>query len=408
MRFRARAGLVAAGLIAALLGGCTSSSTTSQSSSAGNVIKIGVELPLSGGDAANGIPTDNGVKLAVEEANKTAPAGFSFAVDDLDDAVQGAHDPAQGAQNIKSFVADGDVVAALGPMNSNVAIAEIPIGNEAGLAQITMAATANELTHAPGAVRLRPAHPDRPAFFRVCASDDRQGGAAAAFARSAGLRRAFVIDDNESYGKGLADVFASAFAAAGGSVIGREHLTPFGLDFKPLLTKVKAAAPDLVFFGGIVSTGGAVLRKQMPDAGLGNVPYFGGDGLESPEYLPLAGKAADGTYFTLVEPDPGHLPAALSFVSAYRARFGQAPGSYSPAGYAAALVAIDAIRRALVAHPGRAPTRDEVLTGVASTVRLVTPVGPVAFDPNGDLRRPVISLYRIRGGRIEFVRQSGG
>jgi len=372
-------------------------------------IKIGLDLPLSGIDGASAIPVRNAVVLAIEQANRRGlPGGYRLALEDLDDTVQGKHDPAQGAQNVKAFVADSDVVAALGPMNSNVAIAEIPIGNDAGLAQITMSATATELTHAPGAARLRPAHPDRPAFFRVCASDDRQGAAAAGFARNAGLRRAYVIDDNESYGKGLADVFASAFAAGGGSVIGREHLTPFGLDFKPLLTKVKAAGPDVVFFGGIVSTGGAVLRKQMPDAGLGGVPYFGGDGLESPEFLPLAGKAADGTYFTLIAPDLEHFPPAQSFVAAYRARFGEAPGSYSPGGYAAALVAIDAIRRALAAHPGRAPTRDEVLARVAATVGLVTPVGLVAFDSNGDLRRPVISLYRIRGGRIEFVRQSGG
>ena len=217
-----------------------------------------------------------------------------------------------------------------------------------------------------------------------------------------------MIDDNESYGKGLADVFASAFAADGGAVLGREHLTPFALDFGPLLTKVKATGPDAIFFGGIVSTGGAVLRKQMADAGLGGVPYFGGDGLESPEYLPLAGPAAEGTYFTLIAPDAQHLPAARAFAAAYRARFGVPSELMQALPYAAAVVAIDAVRGALRAHPDRLPTRDEVLARVAATNGLVTPIGRIAFDPSGDLRQPVISLYRIHGGRVEFVRQAGG
>ena len=371
-------------------------------------IAIGLDLPLSGIDGASAIPVRNAVLLAIDEANRRGvPGGFQFSLEDLDDSVQGKHDPAQGAVNLKSFVADSRVLAALGPMNSNVAKAEIPISNAAGLAQITMAATAVELTHAPDAVKLRPQNPDRPAFFRVCASDDRQGAAAASFARALGLKAAFVIDDNESYGKGLADVFAGAFASDGGTVFGREHLTQFVLDFGPLLTKVRATNPDVIFFGGIVSTGGALLRRQMAGVGLGGVPYFGGDGLESPEYMPLAGKAADGTFFTLASPNIEHLPAAIRFAKAYQARFGVPPGSYSAGGYAAAAVAIAAIEAALRAHPGQVPSRDEVLGRVAGTAGLVTPVGPVSFDRQGDLKRPVISLYRIRGGRVEFVRQAG-
>jgi branched-chain amino acid transport system substrate-binding protein len=372
----------------------------------GRTIAIGLDLPLSGIDGSSAIPVRNAVRLAIEQANAAGlPGGFRLTLDDLDDSVQGKHDPAQGAQNMKSFVADSSVLATVGPMNSNVAKAEIPITNAAGLVQVTMAATAIELTHPPDAVALRPARPDQPSFFRVCASDDRQGGAAAAFARAQGLKRAFVIDDNESYGKGLADVFAGAFPADGGTVIGREHLTPFAIDFKPLLTKIRAAGPDAIFFGGIVSTGGAVLRRQMADVGLAGVPYFGGDGLESPDYIPLAGAAADGTFFTLASPNIELLPEARSFVRTYQARFGAPPGSYSPSGFAAAQVAIAAIRAALGAHPERPPTRDEVLARVWALSGLVTPVGPVSFDHNGDLRRPVISLYRVRAGRVEFVRQ---
>ena len=401
-QFRRR---VAGAVLAAALAAATGCSGAGQGSGA-RTIAIGLDLPLSGIDGSSAIPVRNAVRLAIEQANAGGlPGGFRLALDDLDDSVQGKHDPAQGAQNMKSFVADPSVLATVGPMNSNVAKAEIPITNAAGLVQVTMAATAIELTHPPDAVSLRPARPDQPSFFRVCASDDRQGGAAAAFAREQGLKRAFVIDDNESYGKGLADVFAIAFPADGGIVLGREHLTPFAIDFKPLLTKIRAAGPDAIFFGGIVSTGGAVLRRQMADVGLAGVPYFGGDGLESPDYIPLAGAAANGTFFTLASPNVEHMPAARAFIRSYQARFGVPPGSYSPSGFAAAQVAIAAIRAALADHPDRAPTRAEVLAKVWDITGLVTPVGPVSFDPNGDLRRPVISLYRVRGGRVEFVRQ---
>jgi len=364
------------------------------------VARLGLDLPLSGIDGASSIPARNAVQLAIDAANRRGfPGGVRVALEDLDDAVGGKHDPAQGAQNVRSFVADPDVFAIVGPMNSNVAKAEIPIVDAAGLAEISFAATAVELTRGPQATRG--------AFFRVCASDDRQGVAAARFARRLGARRAFVIDDNESYGKGLADVFARAFPAAGGAIVGHEHLVPFTLDFQPLLTKIRADGPDAIFFGGIVSTGGAILRKQMGDVGLAKVPYFGGDGLASPEYVPLAGAAADGTYFTLIAPDVFRLPEARGFLAAYRARFRSDPGNYSAGAFAAASVALDALRRGLGAHPGRLPGRGEVLRGVAATAALVTPIGPVTFDGRGDLRRPVVSLYRVEHGRTEFVEEAG-
>jgi len=362
-------------------------------------------LPLSGIDGASALPARNAVLLAIDAANRAGfPGGARIALSDLDDAVQGKHDPAQGALNLRSFVGDPDVLAVVGPMNSNVAKAEIPISNAAGLALITMAATSIELTRGPNARKLRATHPQRPAFFRVCASDDRQGAAAARFARARGLRRAFIIDDNESYGRGLADVFAKAFLSEHGIVLGREHLTSFALDYKALLTKIRATAPDAIFFDGIVSTGGAVLRRQMADVGLAGITYLGGDGLASPEYVPLAGHAAENTYFTLIAPDVERLPEARAFRTAYRTRYHSEPGNYSAGAYAAAQVALAAIRQALGTHRDAA-ARDTVLTAVAHTAGLVTPIGSVAFDPGGDLRKPVVSLYRVYRGKVEFVTQ---
>ena len=128
---------------------------------AGGTIKIGVDFPLSGADAADGQPAANGVILAVEQANKRGvPGGFKLETSVLDDAVQGKHDPAAGAQNVKTFIADSSVAAMIGPFNSNVATSEIPLTNDAGLVQISPSNTSDGLTVGDNAKKLREAHPD--------------------------------------------------------------------------------------------------------------------------------------------------------------------------------------------------------------------------------------------------------
>lgn len=387
-------------LLAATVTGCSSPATTSQSSeTAGNVLKIGVDLPLSGADASDGIPARNGVVLAVEEANRhSLPGGFQFAVADLDDAVQGKHDPAQGAQNTKTLVADDAVLAMIGPFNSNVAQAEIPITNDAGLAQISPATTSTTLTKGDAAQRLRTSHPDVKAFFRVCATDDRQGAADAQAARKIGAKRAFVIDDDETYGKGLADVFEQQFVRLGGTVLGHEHLTSGQTDFKALLTKARALSPDVIFFGGTTSTGGGLVRKQMADAGMGAVAFLGGDGISDASFLSTAGRAADGTYFTVAAPQ-GDKP----FIDAYQKRFDTSIGAYSANGYAAALVAIAGIDKAIAADGGKRPSRADVLRYITATKNLKTPVGDVGFDSFGDTTDPILSLFKVSDGKAVFV-----
>ena len=238
----------------------------------GGTIKIGVDLPVSGADASIGIPTQNGAVLAVEEANKNGFAGGKFKLETslLDDAVQGKHDPNAGAQNVKTFIADDAVLAMVGPFNSNVAKAEIPLTNDAGLAQISPSNTNDGLTVGDDAKKLRTAHPDTNAYFRVCTRDTKQGQTLAQVAaQRLGFKKAFIIDDNETYGKGLADVFDAQYRQLGGTVLGHEHITANQHDFKALLTKIKSQNPDVVFFGGNTSTGGGLIRRQMADVGHG-------------------------------------------------------------------------------------------------------------------------------------------
>ncbi|MGH7659850.1 MAG: branched-chain amino acid ABC transporter substrate-binding protein [Vulcanimicrobiaceae bacterium] len=365
--------------------------------------KIGIDLPTSGADASDGIPTKNGALLAIDDANaKGMPGGVKLQGEPLDDAVQGVHDPAQGAQNLKTFVADSAVVGVVGPFNSNVARAEIPITNDAGLAQVSPSNTNDGLTIGESAKQLRTSHPDQIAYFRVCTRDANQGAAGAALAKSLGFKKVYIVDDNETYGKGLADVFDKEFRAGGGTVLGHDHLTKNQQDFKALLTKVKSTKPDVVYFGGVTATGGGLLRRQMGDAGMSTVPYIGGDGISDTEFLKDAGNLANNSYYTIAAPDASKLPSAQAFNKAYKAKYGQDPGAYSASAYAAAWVIINAIKQA---QGNGGVTRASVLKYIAATKNLATPIGPVGFDKNGDTTSPVISEYKIVNGKGQFLKQ---
>ncbi|HTD35089.1 MAG TPA: branched-chain amino acid ABC transporter substrate-binding protein [Candidatus Elarobacter sp.] len=400
-------------VLVAMLAACTNSSsttssTTTTSSSAApgggsaQTIKIGIDLPVSGADASIGIPTQNGAVLAIEEANKNGFAGGKYKLEasTLDDAVQGKHDPAQGAQNVKTFIADSAVLAMVGPFNSNVAKSEIPLTNDAGLVQIAPSTTNDGLTIGDDAKKLRTAHPDVNAFFRVCTRDSRQGATLAQIAaQRLGYKRAFIVDDNETYGKGLADVFEASFKQLGGTVLGHEHTTANQQDFKALLTKAASLKPDVVFYGGTTSTGGGLVRKQMADAGMAKTPYLGGDGISDDEFEKVAGDAANGAYMTTAAPDASKLPSAKTFVQAYKARFNGDVGPYSANAYAAAKIEIAAIEKAISDDGGKLPTRADVLKNVAATKNFDSPIGKIGFDANGDTTAPILTLFEVQGGK---------
>jgi branched-chain amino acid transport system substrate-binding protein len=384
-----------ASVVVALLAG------TSVHAASVGTLSIGVDLPVSGADAAIGVPTQNGAVLAIEDANKRGFAGGAWKLTPslLDDAVQGKHDPAAGAQNVKTFIADSSVMAMIGPFNSNVAKAEIPLTNDAGLAQISPSNTNDGLTVGPDAKLLRTAHPDTNAYFRVCTNDTHQGGALAQFAKTLKYKKVFIIDDNETYGKGLADSFEAAFKRLGGTSLGHEHITANQVDFKALLTKVHSLSPDAVFFGGNTSTGGGLLRRQMADVGMTDTPMMGGDGIsDTAEFVKEAGPMAQNVYYSIAAPDVSKLPPARAFVAAYKARFKTDVGPYSASAYAAAEIIIAAIEAGLKESGGKMPNRAVVLKNIASTRDFTTPIGKVTFDAAGDMTTPVLTLMRLAAG----------
>mgnify|MGYP001273140913 CR=1 FL=1 len=387
------------------LGGCTGNGGGSGPS--GNVIKIGSDLPVSGADASDGIPTQNGVQLAVQVANEQHMIpGFTLQADSLDDAVDGVHNPPQGAKNVQALASDPAVIGIVGPFNSNVAQAEIPLSNALGIALVAPSTTNPTLTKGPEALELRRQNPNEITFFRVCATDDIQGPVGADYAaKTIHLRRAYVVDDNETYGKGVADQWAARFTSDGGTVVGRTHLTPGQTDFHALLTDAAAAHPDVVFYGGTSATGGDQLRKQMFGTSLASVTMFGADGIRNEEFLRIAGPMANDVYATVASVNAAKLPAAQAFLKEYQATFNQPVGSYSASGYVAAMVIIKAAAEAVKANGGKMPSRADVLANIRSAKTFDTIIGSFAFDPDGDPTSKIISVYEARNDAWDFLTQ---
>lgn len=398
--------LLAALLPTATQVGCTAAAGNADAVT-GGTITIGVDLPLSGADASDGVPTANAVKLALNDANDdNLVPGFKLQADVRDDTVKGVHDPQKGTSNFESFVADPTDLGVIGPLNSNVAQALIPISNQDSLALISPANTSPELTKGPQALALRKAHPLAITYFRVCPTDDVQGSAGAAFAyKTLGARRAFVIDDGQTFGRGVADEWAGEFKSEGGTVLGHVHALPTQTDFRSTIADAAASGADIIFFGGESSTGAAVARKEMAGTALAHTNYASGDGIQNQQFLDVAAAESENSYATVASANADELPTAATFVKEYKEAYGQADGAYSASAYVATMVLVNAIAKAVRQDGGRMPTREEVLDLLRGTSNFNSILGIFSFDQNGDTTLKIVSIWKAKNKHWTFMTQ---
>lgn len=393
-----------------ILAACQGTNTGSSSASTGSggsggatkgTIIIGVDLPLSGGEAPNGQPTLSGVKLAIEKANGQA-GGYAVGTDVRDDAVNGTHNAEQGATNVQALAANENIVAMVGPFNSSVAAAEIPVTSPAGLLQCSPANTATALTQKDATGKfLRGDNPV--SYVRVATTDAIQGaGLADLLYTTLGKKSVFIVDDTEVYGKGLADSFEAKFKDLGGAVTARQGVpNPDGsADYTSILTAAKGANPEAVFYGGVTTTGGAKLRTQMADVGMGALPYMGGDGISDgagdteSSYINLAGDAAANSYSSVAAIHD--IPNAGEFAAAFKAKYGSDPGAYSAPGYACTQVILAAVEAVAKDAKDMKDLREKVRAYVTTGgQKFDTVLGSISFDENGDSSQKVLSFYKV-------------
>jgi len=378
-------------------GGLTPTVPKPAGDSSKGTIKLAIELPLQGSEKAASDPIINGVKLAIKLAGGTA-GGYKIDLPQsaiYDDALNGAHDPQTGANNMSKIVADADVVGVIGPLNSSVAKAEIPISNAGGVLQCSPANTNPDLTQGAAAKQLR-TKPNN--YIRVVTTDNVQGPAAAQYLFDVVKKKAvYVIDDTETFGKGVADSFAAEFTKRGGTVVKHDAAPKTTQDYVSIMTAAKALNPDSIYFGGVTATGGARILKAAVQVGLGDVPYVGPDGINDgsattkDSFLNLAGADAKNSYSTLA--GIGDFPGRAQFEADYKAEYNASPTGYAGTGYACAQVVIDAIDRA-GKTADKAGMREAVrAAGTATEKKYTTIVGDITFDENGDTSQKIVSIY---------------
>ena len=388
---------------------------------AGPVIVIAVDLPMSGAEGRAAVPALNGARFYVQQHPRLD--GFTVSLVTKDDSVAGVPEPPLGATNMAAFVANPQVMAVIGPFDSSVARAEIPVANQASLAMVSPATSSPCLTRAqylPGA--LNPTHRDitckdaglplpadlRPTgvnnYFRLATTDDLQGPAAADYAyRSLHLLRVATISDHEAYGQALVAGFTTRFRNLGGSIVNRLDLEPAAsMDTNAFLARAKADGAQAVYFGGVTANMGCAIRQDMASVfGPGEAaPYLGGDGIaEDPACAQAAGANAAGIYATVPIVDTSTVETAFPVIAAFRATYPnpQDYGPYTVITYDAVAVLYDALHRAIKAAGGALPPRGNVISQLSATHDFAGASGAFGFEAAGDSTRKIVSIFEALG-----------
>jgi branched-chain amino acid transport system substrate-binding protein len=377
----------------------------------GTAVKIGIELPMTGGEAPNGVPTANGVALALSQIQVP---GFTVTINQQDDAVNGKHNADQGAKNMTTLANDKQVLFVVGPYNSSVAQAEIPVTNGAGLMQCSPANTAVDLTKGDPAKALRKTNPDKIAYVRVATTDDNQGAGTADIAyNTVGAKTAYVLDDTQTYGKGLAKGFADAYTKFGGQILKSDGVSDKTTDFTSYVTTAKGLNPAIVMYGGVTTSGLGLFRKQMAQQNLANIPFVGGDGIvdgsaaTASSFLNIAGPDGDANSYGTVAAIHD-IPNPDKFKADYKAKFSNDPGSYSAPGYACTQIFLQALKAVGSGVTDLGQLREKVRAYVADPAnKYDTVLGTVGFDANGDTTQHTISYYQYDAGSKDwkFIKQ---
>ena len=370
-------------------------------------LRIYTSWPMQGAMIPEGTGMKNGVDLAVSEAGG-AVAGYCLEVVNLDDASPqtGKWDGAVEAENANKAIGDPLAIVYIGTYNSGAAKVSIPITNRAHMAQMTPANTYPGLTKKRGAA---PGEPEiyRPGgyvnYFRPIPADDIQGAVGAKWAKRMGAKKVYVLNDQELYGKGIADVFEATAKKIGLPVVANEGIDWKQPDQKPVLTKIRASGADLVYLGGVIETGAQVIIRQMKEVGLTapRTRFMGPDGLLEEELL--KGATCDAALATDMRVTFAGLPfekmrgVGAKTYENYKAKFGKEPTSYALYAAEGTRVIIDAIKRsAPVIEKARDVTdkREALRKAIAATKNFEGINGKWSFDENGDVDYDTMSGFK--------------
>ena len=373
-------------------------------------VEIWSSLPRQGSNKAQTDTVVNAIKMAIDEVGGKV-GGYTVTFSDKDDstAATGQWDEATEIKNANDAVANGNVISYIGTFNSGAAKLAIPILCKAGIVMTSPANTYPGLTKAGKGEANEPDvyYPDGCTrnYTRVVPADDLQGRAGALWASQLGVTKAYVLDDTQLYGKGIADVFAAEAPSFGVEVLGRDGIDGKATDYKALAEKVKATNPELVYYGGITQNNAGQLWRDLRDALGPDVKLMGPDGIFEGEWLEAAGEAAEGSYITFGGVPPDQLTGAgKTFIDAYAAKYPDAPAeAYTAYGYEAAKVVLAALERAAATNPADINAlKAEMIKQVFATKDYAGVLGNWSFNAEGDTSLTDMSGNIVTDGEFKF------
>ncbi|ESZ25610.1 MULTISPECIES: branched-chain amino acid ABC transporter substrate-binding protein [unclassified Mesorhizobium] len=337
-------------------------------------VMFGVAGPITGPNAAFGAQLQKGAEAAVADINaKGGINGEQIKLEVGDDV----SDPKQGISVANKFVGDG-VKFVVGHFNSGVSIPASEVYAENGIVEVTPAATNPQFTER-GLWNV----------FRTCGRDDQQGSIAGAYlAANFKDAKIAVIHDKTTYGQGLADETKKAMNAKGLTEVMYEGINVGDKDFSALIAKMKEAGVSIIYWGGLHTEAGLIIR-QAADQGL-KATLISGDGIVSNELASIAGDAVAGTLNTF-GPDPRLIPANKELVEKFRAQ-GFEPEAYTLYSYAA----VQAIAEAATAAKSNDP--QAVAKALHENGPFKTVLGDLSYDAKGDPTLPGYVMYEWKKG----------
>jgi branched-chain amino acid transport system substrate-binding protein len=390
-------------------GGTQATTAPSGGGFTGNTIKLVSSYPLTGGDSDAGVGIVNASKQAF--AKHGAKSGnYTLVYESWDDAsaARGSWDPDVETSNANKAAADPSILVYLGTYNSGAVELSIPILDQAGPLVIISAANTY-----PGLTKKIGAQPDEPDkyyptgvrnYTRVCPADDIQGKVGANWVKSAGFKSVYILDDQQLYGKGIADVFEAQAKANGTQVLGHDGVDTKATDYSAQATKIANLNPDVVYYAAVASSHPGLIVKALHSAGWKG-QFMGPDGIAQQSYVKEAGADAEGTFVTFAGLPPEEIAKASAEGKAwyddYVKTYNLKPDPYSTYGYEAMSVALAAIDSCVQkGDVSRKCVRDAVF----ATKDFKGILGRTwSFDANGDTTLTTMSKNVVKNGDFQFM-----
>ena len=367
---------IASVLVASLAAGCGAKTDKD--------IKIGMVYELTGNTASYGTSAANGAKLAFKEINANGGVlGKQIKIVSADNKGE----PSESANAMSKVISQDKVVAVTGFTVSSCGIAASAVA-EASKIPFVAAATVNpKVTFDERTGKVKDY------TFRACFIDSFQGTVGANFALN-GLKAgktAIMTDSSSDYSKGLTEIFRSTYVKAGGKVVAEESYLQKDQDYKPILTKIKAQNPDLLYIPGYYEDVGKII-KQARELGM-TIPVLGADAWDSPVLVEMGGaQPLNNTYFTNFYSIEDRNPVSNAFVEAYKKEYGQTPDSMAAMGYDAAKLLVDAIKRA------NSTDANKIKEALAATKNFSSVSGEMSLNDRHDAVRGVV-IIELKDGK---------